>query len=233
MSKVSFSPIQPGDAASIIAPNATMTSTATATAAVNAENVRQEGIDERNLSFPLISTNSHNSGDWVRKLYTLNNWDQVPVGGSWAGGTGASPSFAAGAPFTVSIGSSFSYAIIRYSFEIRIEGRTSGAANFVNDDLGFAIFSNGTLLSHTERHIQNEVALSVARANSEAARSVESVSLLHYVPVPGTYTFDLRYFNNTHGSSALGADSAYLGWVLNNADAVTISRLTASVISYK
>jgi len=234
MSKVSFTPIQPGDVASITAPNATMTATATATGAVNAENVRLEGLDERNIAFPLVSTLSHNSGDWAKNLShtNLNAWLKVPSGGTWTGGTGSAPTFSAGVPFSLTLGTNFSYAVIRYTFEVRIEGRV-GSGNDVNEDLGFALFRNNVRLPVTERHIQNSVAKSQAATKSQAARSVESVTLLFYHTLSGSYDFDLRYYIDTHGLGALNPDAANLGWVNGSNDAITISRLTASVIKYK
>jgi len=234
MSKVSFTPIQPGDAASIIAPNATMTSTATATAAVNAENVRQEGIDERNLTFPLISTVSYDSGDWATNLSYLNAWLQVPGGGTWTGGTGSAPTFTTGVPFSLTLGSTFSYAVLRYSFEVRIEGRV-GTGTFVNEDLGFALFRDNAHLTITERHIQNSVAKSAAATKSQAARSIQTVTLLFYHNLNGTYDFRLRYNIGTHGRGTLNPDVSNLGWLTASTppDAISIRRLTASVIKYK
>tara|TARA_R110002020_G_scaffold134824_2_gene301080 strand:- start:12079 stop:12780 length:702 start_codon:yes stop_codon:yes gene_type:complete len=233
MSKVSFTPIQPGDVASITAPNATMTATATATAAVNAENVRQEGLDERSISFPLVSTLSHNSGDWAKNItQSTSMWLKVPSGGTWTGGTGSAPTFSSGVPFSLTLGTNFSYAVIRYTFEVRIEGRV-GSGNDVNEDLGFALFRNNVLLPVTERHIQNSVAKSQAATKSQAARSVESVTLLFYHTLNGSYDFDLRYYIDNHGLGALNPDAANLGWVNGPSDAITISRLTASVIKYK
>ena len=230
MSKVSFSPIQAGDAASITAPNATMAATATATAAVNAENVRTEGLDERSLAFPFISTVSYNSGDWVTALQTpLNAWHKVSHGGSWTGGTGSAPSFSNGVPMSVTIGTGFSYAVIRYSFAVRIEGRVAGS----NEDVGFAIFANGIPLLATARHIQNSISHGAAATISGVCRSVESVTLLYYFDVSTTINFDLRFFINTHGQGALAADSTNIDWVTAVNDAVTVSRLTASVIKYK
>lgn len=230
MSKVSFSPIQPGDAASITAPNATMAATASSTAAVNAENVRPEGIDERSLAFPLVSTVSHNSGDWATFLQTpLNAWHKVGPGGAWTGGTGSKPTFINGVPMSVTLGTGFSYAVIRYSFAVRIEGRVAGS----NEDVGFAIFANGVLVPTTERNIQNSISHGAAATISGVCRSVESVTLLYYMNVNTTINFDLRFFINTHGQGVLAADNTNIGWVTATNDAVTVSRLTASVIKYK
>ena len=230
MSNVPFSPIQPGDAASITAPNATMATTATATAAVNAENVRPEGIDERNLVFPLISTVSYNSGDWARTLkIPLNAWRKVDGGSIWGGGTGSPPTFSSGVPMSVTLGTGFSYAVIRYSFAIRIEGRVGGS----NEDVGFMIFANGVPLLATERNIQNSISHGAAATISGVCRSVESVTLIHYFSVNTTIEFDLRFFINTHGQGPLAADHTNIDWVSTVEDAVTISRLTASVIKYK
>jgi len=233
MSKVSFTPIQPGDVASITAPNATMTATATATAAVNAENVRPEGLDERSIAFPLISTLSYDSGDWAKRIIQpVSTWQVVPSGGSWTGGTGSAPTFPSGARFNLTLGTNFSYAVIRYTFEVRIEGRV-GSGNDVNEDLGFALFRNHVRLPVTERHIQNSVAKSQAATNSQAARSVESVTLLFYHTLNGSYDFDLRTYIDSHGLGSPNPDAANLGWVNGSNDAITISRLTASVIKYK
>jgi hypothetical protein len=235
MSKVSFTPIQPGDVASITAPNATMTATATATAAVNAENVRPEGLDERSIAFPLISTLSYDSGDWAKNIsQSTSMWMKVPSGGTWTGGTGSAPTFSSGVPFSLTLGTNFSYAVIRYTFEVRIEGRV-GSGNDVNEDLGFALFRDGVRLPVTERHIQNSVAKSQAATNSQAARSVESVTLLFHHTLSGTYNFDLRYYIDNHGLGSLNPDVTNLGWLTQSTppDAISIRRLTASVIRYK
>tara|TARA_R110000824_G_scaffold332851_1_gene519435 strand:- start:346 stop:1062 length:717 start_codon:yes stop_codon:yes gene_type:complete len=238
MSKVSFGPIQPGDVASITAPNATMAATASATAAVNAENVRPEGIDERNLVFPLVSTISYDSGDWIREIPGgyLNMFKTVDAGSNWTGGTGTSPTFGTGLPFSITLGTDFNYAIIRYSFEIQIEGRVAGCANYVSDDLGFAIFRDNTLLATTERHIQNSVAKSASRLSipSEAARSAQSVTLITHHTLNGNFNFDLRFKIDTRGSPGLSPDSKInIPWTLFTTSPITISRLTASVIKYK
>ena len=52
MSRVTVDNIAVGESCTITSPNSTISSLATATAAVDATNVRQEGIDLRNLSVP-------------------------------------------------------------------------------------------------------------------------------------------------------------------------------------
>ena len=234
MSKVSFAPIQPGDAASITSPNNLMSATATATAAINGENVRPEGIDERNLTFPLIATETATSHDRRVNLGSgsLNSWVQIPQGSTWTG-TGTSATFSAGAPFTLTLGSTYNYAIIRYSFEVTIEGRVGSTGNFVNEDVGFAIHRDGARLSATQRHVQNSVANSAAAATSEACRSVQSVNIIYYHSLNGTYTFDLRYHINNHGHGTLSPDTANIPWITATEQAVVVKRLSASVIKYK
>jgi len=239
MSKVSFTPIQPGDVASITAPNATMTATASATAAINAENVRQEGIDERNLTFPLVVSNTAHSGNYTDVLVTIKSWTKIPASGSWApptSGAVSPSSFSSGVPFTVTLGGTFSYAIIRYSLEVAIEGRASGApseTHYVNDDVGFCIFRDGVQLGHTRRFVQNQLAKSASGfGTTEQSRTVQSVTIFQYVENVGG-TFDLRYHINTHGSSGLKADTGGMPWVSGTNDAVNIRRLTASVMHYK
>tara|TARA_R110000824_G_C15043990_1_gene660706 strand:- start:6 stop:698 length:693 start_codon:yes stop_codon:yes gene_type:complete len=230
MSKVSFSPIQPGDAASIAAPNATMSATAASTAAVNAENVRVEGLDERSLAFPLISTLSYDSGDWSRILKTpLDAWYAVPHGGTWNGGTGSLPTFAPGVLMMVNLSSNFNHAVIRYSFTVSIEGRVAGS----NEEVGFAILANGVHIWESVRYIQNSISHGAAATLSGVCRSEQSVTLLHYTTITSPVIFHLEYFIGTNGQGALAADKTNISWVNNVDDVVTISRLTASVIKYK
>ena len=233
MSKISFTPIQPGDAASITSPNSLMSATATATAAINGENVRPEGIDERSLTFPLIATETATSHNRRVNLGsgTLGSWVQIPQGSTWIG-TGTSATFSAGAPFTLTLGSTYSYAIIRYSFEAVIEGRV-GSGNFVNEDVGFALYRDGARLTATERHVQNAVANSAAATTSGACRTVQSVNIIFHHSLNGTYTFDLRYHIDNHGHGTLNPDVTNIGFISSVDEAVVVKRLFASVIKYK
>ena len=239
MSKVSFTPIQPGDAASVTNPNALMTATNTATSSINQENVRVEGIDERNISLPIMTFKSYTSEDYVAALGfpPLNTWTKIPAGSAFTGGSQPQPTFLAGVPITVNLGSSYSYAVIRYSLEVRIEGRVKNANHReVNEDVGFCIFNNNIPLLSTERHVQNAIAGSKGRAGSEndSARSVESVTLFHPVTVTGSYTFDLRYYIDNHAQGALSPDTSGASPVVSSTNqAVRVSRLTASVVYYK
>tara|TARA_R110002012_G_scaffold12735_1_gene56229 strand:- start:20253 stop:20969 length:717 start_codon:yes stop_codon:yes gene_type:complete len=238
MSKVSFTPIQPGEEASITNPNALMTATNTATASINQENVRVEGIDERNIVFPLMTFKSYTSEDHVVKLGTgtLDAWTKIPAGTNFTGGSQPTPTFLQGVPITVNLGSSYKYAVIRYSFEVRIEGRVHNSSHSkVNEDVGFCVFVNNIPLLTTERHIQNAIAGSKGRAGSEndSARSVESITIFHPVTVSGNFSFDLRYYIDTHSNGALAPDTNSGAVVTSNDEAVRVSRITASVIKYK
>lgn len=241
MSKVSFTPIQPGDEASVTNPNALMVATNTATSAINQENVRVEGIDERNINFPFMTFKSYSSQDYSVKLGTgaLNAWTEIPAGSSFTGGTQAQPTFLQGVPITVTLGSSFSFAVVRYSFVVTIEGNVNNSSHVGrNPMVGFCLFQDGVIIPPTERHVQNAIYGSRGQSGShlDAARSVESVTLFHPVTVgTGPYKLTLRYYidtgaqtpplaPDTHGASPL-VDSL--------ADAVKVSSLTASVVYYK
>ena len=232
MSKVSFSPIQPGDAATITAPNATIAAITTATGLVNDENVRAEGIDERNIDFPLVTASIKSSRNWRANLSIINTFTPIPAGtsGAWSGGTSGVPNFSAGCPFTVTIGSGFSYAVLRYSLQIEIEGRvaTSGGVH-VNNDVGFQIYIGGVAVTTTKRNIQNQMAVSDADSDT---RTVQSVVILHYINLSGTWTFDLRYKIDTHSNASLGADGGK-AWISSSSDAVNFRSFTASVVYYK
>jgi hypothetical protein len=244
MSKVSFTPIQPGDAASITAPNAVMTATATATAAIDAENVRQEGLDERSLAFPLTEFVKHESTyGWglYRGSYTHKAWLDLQAGSSWtkiiASSTASAPSLTAGAPFMVTIGAGqHSYAVVRYSFEVCIEGRISGSTHYVNDSVGFRITRNGAPLVTTERWVQNSIAKSVGGGSGdESARSVESVTVFYYIDIAGSWTFKLQSYIDTHSSTGLRPDtSSSPSWgVASNHQGVIIRNFSASIFRYK
>ena len=244
MSKVSFTPIKPGDAASITAPNAVMTATATATAAIDAENVRQEGLDERSLAFPLTEFVKHESTyGWglYRGSYTHKAWLDLQAGSSWtkiiSSSTASAPSFTAGAPFMVTIGAGqHSYAVVKYSFEVCIEGRISGSTNYVNDAVGFRITRNGAALTTTERWVQNSIASSVGGASGdESARSVESVTLFYFITIAGSWTFKLQSYIDTHSSTGLRPDtSSSPSWgVASNHQGVIIRNFSASIFRYK
>ena len=240
MSKVSFTPIQPGDEASITAPNAVMTSTATATAAIDAENVRPEGLDERSLAFPLTEFSKHEST--YRGAYTHKSWLDLQAGSSWtkiiSSSTASAPTFASGAPFSFTLGpGGHSYAVIRYSFEVCIEGRETGSTNYVNDAVGFRITRNGVALTTTERWVQNSIAKSIGTTagGSETTRSVESVTIFHYITINGSWTFKLQSYIDTHSSTGLAPDTANYPTfgVSTPHQGVTIRNLTASVFKYK
>ncbi len=239
MSKVSFTPIQPGDEASVTNPNALMVATNTATASINQDNVRVEGIDERNISFPLMTFKSYTSEDYVAALGfpPLNTWTKIPAGSAFTGGSQPQPTFLAGVPINVNLGSSYSYAVIRYSLEVRIEGRVKNASHReVNEDVGFCIFNNNIPLLATERHVQNAIAGSKGKAGSEndSARSVESVTLILPVTVAGSHSFDLRYHINNHAQGALSPDMHGAHPLVSSTQlAVRVHRLTASVVYYK
>jgi hypothetical protein len=232
MSKVSFTPIQPGDAASVTAPNATMTAATSGTGAINGENVRAEGIDERNLYLPVQSHKSYSSdGGWVRLGYKpLNQWIDMPGYGDWVSAT-TQPNFQAGCPMSATIGTTYEYAIIRYSFNVIIEGRVQGTGNYVCDDVGFRITRNGAPLTSTQRHVQNQVALAVGGASGDqASRSVQTVTLLTHVSLSGSHLFKCQAYIDTHGQNP-GPDTT-LSWVININDFVTITNFTGSVVLY-
>ena len=237
MSKVSFTPIQPGDEASVTNPNALMVAVNTATGSINQENVRVEGIDERNLSLPIMTFKSYTSEDYEVKLGSgpLNAYTKIPAGSSFTGGSQTQPSFLLGMPITVSLGSSYSFAVVRYSFMVAIEGRVLGGSHSSrNEDVGFALFKDNSRITTTERHVQNAIMGSTGTLNS--GRSVESVTLFHKVlhqsSTPQTHTIDLRYIIDNHSIGALNPDTGH-AHITSVDDAVVVSNLTASVVYYK
>ena len=244
MSKVTFTPIQPGDAASITNPNSLMTATNTATASLNQENVRVEGIDERNLAFPLVNVNYNSSGSGnyaALGLSTRNSYQKVPAGSSWVGSSSA-PTFAAGVPFTLDRGV-YNYAIVRYSLEVVIEGRVDNSLHSeVNEDVSFIIFLNGFPLVSTQMHVQNAIFGSKgnsAGSKEDSARSVQSVTLFYPIigeSALGPFTCELYYQIDDHGNGTPAPDTT----VVVAADgktaterAILIRRLTGSIVRYK
>ena len=244
MSKVTFTPIQPGDAASITNPNSLMTATNTATASLNQENVRVEGIDERNLAFPLIDVNFNSSGNdnyAALGFSTRNSPQKVPAGSSWVGGSSA-PTFAAGVPFSLNRGV-YNYAIVRYSLEVVIEGRVDNSThNEANEEVSFIIYLNGIPVTSTQMHVQNAIYGSKgnsAGSKEDSARSVQSVTLFY--PIIGesavsTFTTELYYQIDDHGNGTPAPDTT----VVVAADgktaterAILIRRLTGSIVRYK
>ena len=244
MSKVTFTPIQPGDAASITNPNSLMTATNTATASLNQENVRVEGIDERNLAFPLVNVNFVSSFDdnyAALGLSTRNSPQKVPAGSSWVGGSSA-PTFAAGVPFSLNRGV-YNYAIVRYSLEVVIEGRVDNSThNEANEEVSFVIYLNGIAVSNTQMHVQNAIYGSKgndAGSKEDSARSVQSVTLFYPIigeSVVSTFTTELYYQIDDHGNGTPAPDTT----VVSAADgktatqrAIRIRRLTGSIVRYK
>ena len=244
MSKVTFTPIQPGDAASITNPNSLMTATNTATASLNQENVRVEGIDERNIAFPLIDVNFFSSFEdpyAALGLSTRNSPQKVPAGSSWVGGSSA-PTFAAGVPFSLNRGV-YNYAIVRYSLEVVIEGRTDNSThNKANEEVSFVIYLNGIPVTNTQMHVQNAIYGSKgndAGSKEDSARSVQSVTLFYPIigeSIVSTFTTELYYQIDDHGNGNLDPDST----VVSSADgksvierAIRIRRLTGSIVRYK
>ena len=142
MSRVTLTTVSPGEATTITGPNQFQDDLEAALANVNEENIRTEGIDRRNIDFPVcVESGSMNVNSRVSVSATNNNWAPYPN------------------TFQVSINMTDCFsAIVRFSGEVRLEGGTATVAEQTPQYLGVRMSENkdGTItpLVHTERYFQ-------------------------------------------------------------------------------
>jgi hypothetical protein len=131
MSRVTVDNIAVGESCTITSPNSTISSLATATAAVDATNVRQEGIDLRNLSIPgacfvtfeQFPSGSFNTSPAATSAITNVGWIECPLI------NGSKPEI------TVNPASA-AFLVVRMSVEMFIEGTSASGGTSVREVTG-------------------------------------------------------------------------------------------------
>ena len=135
MSRVTVDNIAVGESCTITSPNSTISSLATATAAVDATNVRQEGIDLRNLMVPgssFLEFEQFPSGSLgASPIGTANitntNWAQCPV-------------FAGQTPVIIINPANAAFFVVRFSVLMMVHGsppHSSSTASALREKIGW------------------------------------------------------------------------------------------------
>tara|TARA_R100000808_G_scaffold25024_1_gene60571 strand:+ start:5481 stop:6119 length:639 start_codon:yes stop_codon:yes gene_type:complete len=146
MSRVRLTTVSPGTTTGITRNNQLQDDIETGLSQINQQNIRVEGIDKRNVAFPICEESGHAA--------TYSTWGRVSVpstGSNWASHPTTS--------FSVSVAMADCYAaIVRFSGEVRLEGGTTSGVSVFPQWLGvrMAEMKDGTpvTLPHTQRHFQ-------------------------------------------------------------------------------
>jgi|15BtaG_2_1085339.scaffolds.fasta_scaffold00044_47 hypothetical protein len=147
MSRVTLTTVSPGDATTITAPNDLQDGIQSALLQVNQENIREGGIDKRNISFPVCTQSGsvyHNQRTAVSS--TAGTWTTFPATG-----------------FSLSVSMTDCHAaIVRVSGEVRLNGTalktTTTAGSEQPPWMGVRLLERvdgvPASLPHTQRHFQ-------------------------------------------------------------------------------
>mgnify|MGYP003109167213 CR=1 FL=1 len=166
MSRVTLTTVSPGEATTITGPNQFQDDLEAALSSVNEQNIRTEGIDRRNIDFPIcIESGFMNVNSRTAVTTTSNTWVPYPN------------------TFQVSISMTDCFAaIIRFSGEVRLDGVVATVAEESPQFLGVRMSQtkDGVVgaLAHTERYFQ------IGR-HPDASASAQKF--------PGTFEFQMTH----------------------------------------